>query len=180
MQTIYFGYCEHAWLHTKKIIVSTCLVFFHAKNKFHHSLLSWDWVHFGPFLLKFALTWIFLEKGALSAFKHSSYLTSCPKSEKINEPFLRKILNWQMGGQPERWTEGQTDKSDFVGGQGSIFQFVKFFKFNFFSDRNMPLVQEVLLLALALIKANSSEFQGTHWNLQLFSAAFAKLLSFPQ
>ena len=67
-----------------------------------------------------------------------------------------------MGGQPERWTEGQTDKSDFVGGQGSIFQFVKFFKFNFFSDRNMPLVQEVLLLALALIKANSSEFQGTH------------------
>ena len=67
-----------------------------------------------------------------------------------------------MGGQPERWTEGQTDKSDFVGGQGSIFQFVKFFKFNFSSDRNMPLVQEVLLLALALIMANSSEFQGTH------------------
>ena len=33
------------------------------------------------------------KKKALSLFKYSNYLTSCKKSEKNNDPFLRKMLN---------------------------------------------------------------------------------------
>ena len=43
-------------------------------------------------------------------FKYFNYLPSCQKSEKINEPFLRKMLEL-MDGQAER----QKDSSDFIG-----------------------------------------------------------------
>ena len=36
--------------------------------------------------------------------KYSNYLPSGQKSEKTNEPFLRKMLNWQM----DRQADGQT------------------------------------------------------------------------
>ena len=38
---------------------------------------------------------------ALSVFKYSNYLPPCKKLEKVNESFLRKVLNY-----------GWTDKSD--------------------------------------------------------------------
>ena len=46
---------------------------------------------------KFGQKWIFLEKRALSGFQYSNYLPLCLKSEKPNEPFLRKLL----GGTPK-------------------------------------------------------------------------------
>ena len=55
--------------------------------------------HFGPFLPKFGWKWIFLERKALSVFKYSDCLPLCQKSEKTNEPFLRKTPNW--------WTDRQ-------------------------------------------------------------------------
>ena len=67
--------------------------------------------HFGlfcPNLGKNEFSW----KKTLSAFKYSNYLSLCQKSEKINVPFLRKMLNWQMDGQTDR---GKTDNHDFVG-----------------------------------------------------------------
>ena len=45
----------------------------------------------GPFSPKFVLKPILLEKLALSVFKSSNYLSSCKKSEKTCDPFLRKI-----------------------------------------------------------------------------------------
>ena len=42
MQTLYFGYFGHAWLHTLKMIyqlVEDADVYLHAKNTLHHSLL---------------------------------------------------------------------------------------------------------------------------------------------
>ena len=50
------------------------------------------WGQFGPFLLKFGQELIFVEKRALLVFKYSNYLPLCHESEKINEPFLRKLL----------------------------------------------------------------------------------------
>ena len=61
---------------------------------------------FGPFLPKLRQKWIFREKRALSVFKCSSYVSSCQKSEKTIEKFLRKTPNW--------WTDRQTDNSDFI------------------------------------------------------------------
>ena len=42
-----------------------------------------------------------------SVFNYSSYLPPCKKSEKVSEPFLRKILNEQMDGQMDRQTDRQ-------------------------------------------------------------------------
>ena len=45
MQTCYFGYSEHAWIHTLKIIVSIVEnldAYLNAKNKLRDSLLSRD------------------------------------------------------------------------------------------------------------------------------------------
>ena len=50
----------------------------------------------GPFwvlLPKLGQKWIFLEKRPLSVFQYSNYLPLCQKSEKPNEPFLRKLLD---------------------------------------------------------------------------------------
>ena len=55
------------------------------------------------------------KKKALSVFKYSNYLLPCQKSEKTNEPFLRKMPTWQMERQMDRQTDGQTDNSDFIG-----------------------------------------------------------------
>ena len=52
----------------------------------------------GPFWVffpNFGQKWIFLEKKALSVFKYSNYLPSCRKSETTDDPFQRKMSNWQ-------------------------------------------------------------------------------------
>ena len=70
------------------------------------------WGLFGPFIPKFGQKWIFLETRALSVFQYSNYLPLCKKSEHTNDPFLRKMPNWQ------------TDNGDFIGslmGRGPIF-----------------------------------------------------------
>ena len=46
----------------------------------------------------------------LSVFKYSNYLPSCQKSEKTNEPLLRKSLNWRAN----RPTDGQANSGDFI------------------------------------------------------------------
>ena len=51
----------------------------------------------------------FLWKRAQSVFKYSNYLTICKKSEKTNDPFLKKMPNLQTrqtNGQMDRWTKG--------------------------------------------------------------------------
>ena len=53
----------------------------------------------------------FLEKRTLSVFKYSNYLPSCKKSEKTNDPFLRKMLNWCTDRQAD--TDGQTNDDSF-------------------------------------------------------------------
>ena len=55
-----------------------------------------------PFLPKFVLKPILLEKWALSVFKSSNYLSWCNKSEKTCDPFLRKIPNWHMDKETDR------------------------------------------------------------------------------
>ena len=63
---------------------------------------------------KFGQKWIFLEKRTLSVFEYSNHLLLRKKSEKTNDPFLRKMPNWQ--------TDRKTDIGDFVGpsvGRGS-------------------------------------------------------------
>ena len=50
-------------------------------------------------------------KKAKSLFKYSNYLPSWQKSEKTNELFLRKMLNWQM----DRQTDRQTGNGGFIG-----------------------------------------------------------------
>ena len=52
---------------------------------------------------KFGQKWIFLEKRTLSVFEYSNHLALCKKLEKINDPFLRKILSW-----------GQTDRKQWL------------------------------------------------------------------
>ena len=48
----------------------------------------------GPFWTFFAQIWVKMnfpgKTNALSVFKYSNYLLSCQKSEKTNEPFLKK------------------------------------------------------------------------------------------
>ena len=61
------------------------------------------WGHFGSFLPKFWEKWIFLEKWTVSDVKYSNYLPPCQKSEKTNNPFLRKMSNSRM----DRQTDGQ-------------------------------------------------------------------------
>ena len=59
----------------------------------------------GPFWDVFAQTWAkinFPGEKALSVFEYSSYLTSCKNSEKIKDPFPRKIPNWRTDGQTDR------------------------------------------------------------------------------
>ena len=52
----------------------------------------------------------FSRKKRLLVFKYSNYLPSCKNPEKTNEPFLRKIPNWEMDGQTDR----RIDNSDFI------------------------------------------------------------------
>ena len=63
------------------------------------------WDH-GTILAFFVHVWAkmnFPGKKALSVFKYSNYLPSCPKSEKTNMIFLRKMLQWI-----DRRKDGQT------------------------------------------------------------------------
>ena len=66
------------------------------------------WSHFWSFLPKFGKKWILIEKRALSVFKYYNHLPSCKKSEKNNNPFLRKILKWRTERQKDRETDRQT------------------------------------------------------------------------
>ena len=168
MQTSYFGYFGHAWLHTPKIIKSTCtrlwclsvckkqtssfilfLRYYILKNPAIWLAVPiwglefcqiWDWwwninsnisFHFRLFprktndkifqkipksilLVPFWAKQNFLEKRALSVFRYSNYLPSCQKSEKTNEQFCGKTVNW--------WADRQTSNCDFIGpsvGRGS-------------------------------------------------------------
>ena len=54
------------------------------------------------FLPKVRQKWIFLEKRVLTFFKYNNYLLSCKKSEKTTDPFMKKMLNWQMNRQTVR------------------------------------------------------------------------------
>ena len=54
---------------------------------------------FGALLPNLGQKWIFLEKRALSVFQYSNYLLLRQKSEKPNEPFLRKLLEWHTKNQ---------------------------------------------------------------------------------
>ena len=68
------------------------------------------WDH-GTILAFFVHVWAkmnFPGKKALSVFKYSNYLPSCPKSEKTNMIFLRKMLTM------DRQTEGRTNNHDYV------------------------------------------------------------------
>ena len=47
---------------------------------------------------------------ALSVFKYSNYLPSCKKSETTNDPFLRKIQNWQTNRQTDRQQQFQVGR----------------------------------------------------------------------
>ena len=62
------------------------------------------WGLFMVVFSKFEQKWFFLEKKALTVFTYSNYLPSCKKSEKTNEPSLRKMPNWRT----DRQTDGQT------------------------------------------------------------------------
>ena len=62
------------------------------------------WGLFMVVFSKFEQKWFFLEKKALTVFTYSNYLPSCKKSEKTNEPSLRKMPNWRTDRQPD----GQT------------------------------------------------------------------------
>ena len=52
---------------------------------------------------------IFPEKKALSVFKYPNHLPSCKYWENINDPFLRKMLNWRIDRQTYRQTGRQID-----------------------------------------------------------------------
>ena len=86
------------------------------------------WGHFGLFLPKFRQKWISLEKRALT--RYSNYLPSCQKSEKTNEPFLRKMLDWRT----DRETNGDLKdpplegvQKTFIRDRGVVTLFVKLF-----------------------------------------------------
>ena len=55
------------------------------------------WVLFAQILAKIN----FLRKKKLSVFKYTNYLPSSQGSEKTNEPFRRKMLNWWTDRQPD-------------------------------------------------------------------------------
>ena len=57
----------------------------------------------GHFVSQIWLKINFRGNRALSLFKYSNYLPWCQKSEKTNEPFLRKMLNWWMGTGRQQW-----------------------------------------------------------------------------
>ena len=62
-------------------------------TKFFKKFKNILWGHFGSFLPKLRKKWIFLVKRATPVFKYSNYLPLWQKSEKTNEPFLRKMQN---------------------------------------------------------------------------------------
>ena len=68
------------------------------------------WYH-GTILAFFVHVWAkmnFPRKKVLSVFKYSNYLPLCPKSEKTNMIFLRKMLTM------DRQTEERTNNRDYV------------------------------------------------------------------
>jgi len=67
--------------------------------------------HFWPFLAIFGQMHFFLKNRAPSVFIIYGPLTSCKKSEKTNEPILRKVRCWQT----DRQTDWLTDGSNFIG-----------------------------------------------------------------
>ena len=65
------------------------------------------WANFDHFYSKLDKLDFFLENQALSVFSSDKIFHSCKKSEKTNQPFLRKTVKRQMGG--------QTDRADIIG-----------------------------------------------------------------
>ena len=66
---------------------------------------------FGPFLALFGQIRIFMKNRAPSLFIIYGPLTSWKKSEKSNEPILRKVRD----GRTDWLTDWRTDRSDFIG-----------------------------------------------------------------
>ena len=48
---------------------------------------------------------------AFSVPGYYGQLSPCKKSEKTNDPILKKVTEERMDG----WTDGQTDNNDFIG-----------------------------------------------------------------
>ena len=67
-------------------------------NMFQEIPKTLFWAHSGPFCPNLGQKWVFLEK-RLSAFQYSTNLPLCKKSEKPNQPFLRKLLDRQTKNQ---------------------------------------------------------------------------------
>ena len=127
MQTSYFWYFGHAWLHTPKNIlvqdfdvyllpkINFIIHFFLEILQFKEScnLIGWQdfefskkkknnlfWGRFGHFcpnMVKNKFPW----KNALSVFRYSNYLPSCQKSEK---------KHWAISEKNAELTDGQTDR----------------------------------------------------------------------
>ena len=53
----------------------------------------------GPFYPNIGKNKFLWEKRTLSVFKYSNYLPWCKRSEKTNDPFMRKIPNWRTDRQ---------------------------------------------------------------------------------
>ena len=63
-------------------------------------------------LVSFGLPNFFLKSLAPLVTRYYGQLSSCTISEKTNDPILRKLSD----GWTDRWTtDGQMDKSDFIG-----------------------------------------------------------------
>ena len=57
----------------------------------------------------------FFKNLAPSVTRYHGQLSSCTISEKTNDPLLRKLSDGRTDRQTDRWADGQTDESDFIG-----------------------------------------------------------------
>ena len=92
-----------AWYRTGDEITVTILVFIldysqeKLMTKFNEKTLFLG--YFASFFTKFAQKQTFPGKKGSAIFEIFQLSTTCKKSEKTNEPFLRKMPNWQADGQ---------------------------------------------------------------------------------
>ena len=85
--------CQICWWNINNNISFHYRLFPRKTNKIFQKIpKTLFWAHSGPFCPNWGQKWIFLEKRALSVFQYLNYLPLCQKSEKPNEPFLRKLL----------------------------------------------------------------------------------------
>ena len=58
---------------------------------------------------------IFIKNQAPSLFKLNNFPSSCKKSEKTNDPILRKAPDRRTDGRTDGRTNGRTDRGQFIG-----------------------------------------------------------------